>query len=110
MCRHRLCLVFALLGVALLTDAGPSQTAGKDQSGDPLPDGALARVGTTRWRHGGVVILASMLPDGQTVVTVSADRTVRLWEFPSGKELRRLAQPEPGPVADFGFRPGFGNV
>ena len=57
-----------------------------------LPPGAIGRVGTVRWRHGGIVEFAAFLPDGKTVLTSSADQTVRLWEFPSGKEIRRLAE------------------
>src|SRR5262249_9108496 len=32
---------------------------------------------------------------GKTVVTVTTDRTIRVWEFPSGKEIRRISLPAP---------------
>src|SRR5437867_4341936 len=92
-----LCL-YVVIGVHLCSSV--ASLAAQDQPGDALPPGAVARLGTTRWRHGGTVLLASLLPDGKTVVTVSEDRTVRLWEFPSGKELRRLAQPDVDPAPD----------
>jgi RNA polymerase sigma factor (sigma-70 family) len=64
-----------------------------DQFGDPLPAGAIARVGTIRWRHDRVVDFAEFLPDGKSVITVGNDLTIRVWEWPSGKEIRRIAQP-----------------
>jgi WD40 repeat protein len=98
----KLGLLLTLMVPGLLADFGQSQPPATDRHGDPLPDGAIARLGTTRWRHGGIVTLAAMLPDGKTVVTVSEDRTIRLWAFPSGKEIRRLAEPPAGPLT-----PGF---
>jgi RNA polymerase sigma factor (sigma-70 family) len=68
--------------------------AAKDAFDDPLPDGAVARLGTVRWRHAGPTTLAAFLPGGNTVLSAGADRTVRVWEYPSGKELRRI-----GPAA-----------
>jgi RNA polymerase sigma factor (sigma-70 family) len=76
----------------------------KDAFDDPLPDGAVARLGTVRWRHAGPIYFAAFLPGGNTVLSAGADRTVRVWEYPSGKELRRI-----GPaVADNPARFGLG--
>src|SRR5581483_549578 len=71
-----------------------------DQYGDPLPASAVARLGTVRWRHAGLTTFAAFLPDGKAVLSAGADNTIRIWEYPSGKELRRV-----GPVnvtADWG--------
>src|SRR5262249_1940717 len=72
----------------------------KDQPGplmdlhaDPLPAGAVARLGTLRWRHAGQTTFAAFLPDGKTVLSAGADFTLRVWEYPSGKELRRISAP-----------------
>ena len=61
-----------------------------DVHGDPLPAGALARVGTVRWRHASRVVFADFLADGKTILTVDEDQIVHFWEFPTGKELRRF--------------------
>src|SRR5260370_662289 len=50
----------------------------KDEHGDPLPAGAVARLGTTRWRHDRAVGFATFVPDGKSVVTVGDDMTVRV--------------------------------
>jgi RNA polymerase sigma factor (sigma-70 family) len=67
-----------------------------DLNGDPLPAGAFARLGQDRWlHHYNMARFAAFLPDGKAVVTVSVDRTIQVWDFPSGKE--RLRIPLPGP-------------
>jgi RNA polymerase sigma factor (sigma-70 family) len=68
-----------------------------DRYDDPLPPGALARLGTVRWRHAQGVALAAFLDDGKVLLTVSHDSTVHLWDVPSGRERRHfsvLTQPD----------------
>jgi WD40 repeat protein len=74
----------------------PKQESGDpvraDRHGDPLPPGALARVGTTRLRHGDGIWDVAFSPDGTAIVSASGsfDPTVRFWDLASAKELRRL--------------------
>jgi RNA polymerase sigma factor (sigma-70 family) len=61
-----------------------------DQYGDPLPANAVARLGTLRLRHGGPVWCVAFAPDGKTLVSGSNDKTARLWDVATGKELQRF--------------------
>jgi RNA polymerase sigma factor (sigma-70 family) len=61
-----------------------------DREDDPLPAGALKRFGSPRLRHGQAVTGLAFAPDGKRLVSGSWDRTISLWELPSGKELRRF--------------------
>jgi RNA polymerase sigma factor (sigma-70 family) len=64
--------------------------AGTDRYGDPLPPGALARMGTVRLRHGGKVEMIALFPDGRTLAAASRDQTLRLWDLTTGRELHRF--------------------
>jgi RNA polymerase sigma factor (sigma-70 family) len=81
--------------------AGPPAVArapGKDQQGDPLPPGALARMGTARLRHGDAIVALAVSPDGKSLVSQSYDRTVRVWDLATGKERHRYPAPRHGGV------------
>jgi RNA polymerase sigma factor (sigma-70 family) len=71
----------------------PSPVAGKPPEGapdDPLPAGAVARMGFTRFRHAGLSDFAC-LPDNKTVLTLGADRVVRAWDMTTGQLTRSVA-------------------
>ena len=68
------------------------QPARTDRYRDPLPEGAIARLGTTRFRAGGSINLMAFLPDRKTLLTVEQKEhdthICRLWEAATGKALR----------------------
>jgi RNA polymerase sigma factor (sigma-70 family) len=71
--------------------APPIPDVGKPKSdlfGDPLPDGAVARIGTTRLAHNQPIGGLSFSADGKLLAS-SDWGEVRLWDVASGRELRR---------------------
>jgi WD40 repeat protein len=58
-----------------------------------LPEGALARLGTVRFRHDGWVSDVAFSPDEETVAA-AADKAISLWNPTNGKLRRRLTVPE----------------
>jgi WD40 repeat protein len=86
---------FAFIGAAQPAQpkTEPPEKARTDQNGDLLPAGALARMGSLRWRHGTAVSYLAFTPDGKAVLTASQDGIIRLWDRHSGKEIRRFQAP-----------------
>ncbi|MHC4401611.1 MAG: M56 family metallopeptidase [Planctomycetota bacterium] len=76
-------------GKVLDVDGNPRKP-GHDLDGEPLPRGAVARLGSRRLRHEGWYKRAWMLPDNKTLISSSPDNGVRLWGADTGKLLREL--------------------
>jgi WD40 repeat protein len=78
-------------GFAQSVDASQSAIAKRtDNYGDPLPEGAVARIGTVRLRQPFAWRVA-FSPDGKMLVSGGSDKRITFWEPASGKELRSLA-------------------
>ena len=82
--------VLLLAGLSAIGGPQPVPVARTDQFGDPLPAGALSRLGTIRWRHGSPVSFAAFLPEGKSVLTAAADGWITIWDYPIGKMLSRF--------------------
>lgn len=59
----------------------------RDRFGDPLPAGAIARLGTGRFRNGNLKPL--FFPDGKTLMTAKG-HALQFWETASGRLLREI--------------------
>ncbi len=62
-----------------------------DASGDPLPQEAIRRLGTTRWRMTDTLWSVACSGDGKRLVTASREGPVVVWDTATGKPLRELA-------------------
>src|ERR1043165_2775795 len=76
----------------LATTASISAQELKDAFGDPLPKGAIARIGTTRYRMRGNSLHpdgAHLSPDGKLIAVMSGC-SIELWEVPDWKLRHRI--------------------
>ena len=98
-----LCLATTL--VLWLCDLARAEPPAVDRHGDPLPAGAVARLGTVRLRHTHPIFALAYSPDGKVLAAADGDGTashrglswhgpaegiIRLWDPTTGRELRRL--------------------
>jgi hypothetical protein len=84
-----------LAGIFLVPVYSNAQAPAKprtDALGDPLPLGAVARLGTLRFKHNPAgnqpIDTALISPDGTKIASmVSSAGSIRLWDAASGKEI-----------------------
>jgi RNA polymerase sigma factor (sigma-70 family) len=89
---------------------GPAegQQARTDLYGDPLPPGAVARLGTLRFRHGEHIRAIAFSPDGQAVASAGGRGGVVFHDLATGKRLRSFpgeSDHPSGGIYAFAFAP-----
>lgn len=64
----------------------------KDAFGDPLPIGAVARIGTVRYRlpEGRGILNVAVSADAALIAAVSEEHTIDVWELPAWKHKRTI--------------------
>ena len=67
-----------------------SKLVRKDRYGDPLPEGAMVRLGTVRLRHCSGISPVVFTRDGRTAIVGDGDGDLVYWDVASGREVRRL--------------------
>jgi WD40 repeat protein len=98
-------LVAALLAVAVCPAAAPPFVH-RDAAGDPLPPGALARLGTLRLFHPGSVDFKAFTPDRRFLITATYTSDFRsagtpdseaalfcIWDLSTGRRVRQFGHP-----------------
>lgn len=61
-----------------------------DSFGDPLPEEAIARLGTLRLKHGGHIHSVAFTPDGKQLVSHGYFDGIRVWDAATGQEINHL--------------------
>jgi WD40 repeat protein len=93
------CLIVVLFAGIAWPAANAQHQATKaavDRHGDPLPDGAVARLGTLRWRQNYLSQVA-FCPDGKSLLAGGSD--LRRWQVASGKVVRHYGPAVAAPFA-----------
>jgi len=85
------CLLLSFVGIPLAHAADTPKAS--DAASDPLPEGALFRIGTSRLRHAGSAIIVAWSPDNKTLASGGNDHVARLWDAATGKEIRNFRVP-----------------
>ena len=94
--------LFWALSLILLATHGTSLELAQDAPppavdlyGDPLPDGAIARLGTARYRHPGWYKRLAFVSGGRQLIIAEPGMAPVLWDVETGKELRSFPVSSP---------------
>jgi WD40 repeat protein len=95
--------------VAAPPDTAPpsSEEVGKrlDCFGDPLPPGAMLRLGTVRLRQGDSAEGVAFSPDGKFLASCGWDAAIHFWDSATGRMLRQMQTDEADGTLAVAFSP-----
>jgi RNA polymerase sigma factor (sigma-70 family) len=83
-------LVLMRLAQVPAQTAAPRDRPHTDRLGDVLPPGAIARLGTVRFRQGWYVLDLAFAPDGKTLALCGLGQGLGLWDAKTGKQIRQF--------------------
>jgi WD40 repeat protein len=93
----RVIISFFLLPLSLIAFDEPAKQPGRtDLYGDPLPAGAIVRLGTVRFRHDFMIQCVAYSPDGMAVAVGGSWNGVGIFDVATGRQI--LAVPKPRQV------------
>jgi len=81
--------LFLIAGLGIGLGEPLSKGLRLDRFGDPLPAGAIARIGSSRLRHFWGASSPVLSPDGKILVA-GDEEVIRFWDTSTGKELRHV--------------------
>jgi WD40 repeat protein len=92
----RVAILLPALSLVTLSDTLSQEPSRTDRHGDPLPKGALQRLGTLRYCEPDTISAFAFSPDGKAFATCSEKwpgltATVGLWNTTTGEALHRCA-------------------
>jgi RNA polymerase sigma factor (sigma-70 family) len=77
-------------------DPPPAVAARTDTEGLPLPDGAIARLGSARFRHGGTYLAPVAFSSDGRRFAGGDSRGVHVWDVGTGRRVQHFPLPERG--------------
>ncbi len=92
--RYVACVVL----VAIAAASSPRQAGAEttDVHGDPLPEGAVARLGTVRFNHGERIDALAAAADGNVVASIGSNGRICLWDSADGRLIQEIKLPKDG--------------
>jgi WD40 repeat protein len=99
----------AVVGIGLAAFTGPTDSPNSDPNSlpvttaaaektivddDPLPPGALARMGSSRFHHGSNIHRLTVSTDGKWVISYGSHTGYRVWDLATGKEQVPVGMPD----------------